>query len=391
MAKNGEPVSAWVFDSFDFEWDEEAMIEELLQWEGNIFSSINMWIVDHTTEWKKIKTEIEKLKHEIKLKINKWWNIPNAMDIEKIVNDVAWKINIILINNWFWIDWKPCWIVNKIASMVSYRTLIYRILKVLVATWFDTKSVKPVNVPHETWKVIYDIIKDPVLTTFLIVLKSYWIIDISENMWNVFEDQLEEELKICNIWEVKDQVIDELVDLWALKSFEWTVEDIYIDYPDKRLKKRFLSSFRTRSKTTLELERSFYYTIKRAVTDEEKKILIKKEVIRERKVWKTRICKEQEFKIDIDIFNKAMNIFWLVLRKRKVKERISFHYSKEWMKVDVDKYPWKQWIAEFEAEMNSNILDVLEKVKLDDEKKYPRMATWSWEFMRNSLTDEPQK
>lgn len=401
MAKNGVPTSAWVFESFDFKWDEEFIIKELLGWSGNIFSWINFWsIIDHTDFWKDINKEIDLLKPEIKNIIKKWWNIPKAPEVEKIINGVALKVKDILIRNWLGV---PSWnelvgppMVDKIVNGISYRTMIYWVLKVLESTWIKTKVLNPKDVPNETWKVIYDILKDPALTSLLIVLKSYGIIDFSWNKWNKFE--YEEEVKICNIWDKKEDIIKKLEERWAKKTFEWTVEDKYYDYPDKKnkLKEKSDSSFRIRTKTDQDWNKKYYYTIKKELSDLEKKELIANWVMRDRVVG-TRICKEKEFEInDIDKMEKIIHRFGLIESKRKVKHRISYAYyekwnEENWIKFDFDKYDGKQEMVEVEASMGQSINEWINHMWIQNEDEHPRMVTWSWKFMRDKKTDEPQK
>lgn len=188
-----EWINSWtcVLETFDFRWDEEDIIKELLDgWIKWIFSWISLGIIDHIKEWKSIKEKIEELKKFFSSRIEKGRNIPKALDVEKIVNTVSLKVKDILVENWFWITSNkktiPAPIVNKIANAVSYRAYVYWILKILKSTWFDTDKLKPVDVPNETWKYIYDILRDPWLTTLLIVLQSYKVIKLSNNKWNEF-------------------------------------------------------------------------------------------------------------------------------------------------------------------------------------------------------------
>ncbi len=403
MAKS-DKLSTWVFDSFDFKWDEESMIRELLGWSGNIFSWINLWIIDRTDEWKSIIEQINWLKEYIKTKITRWGNIPKAPEVEKIINKIALKVEDILINSWFWIDingemqWAP--IVEKITNVVSYRTFVYWVLKVLWSTWFKTKEITPVDVPNETWKVIYDILRDPSLTTLLIVLKSYEVIKLSDNKWNEFANWLEEEVKICNIGEVREKIIAKLKELGAEEEFRGIVQDIYYDYPDKennlRNKWWIKSTFRIRKKTPEgSNESNYYYTIKREITEEEKTFLIESGILKDRDV-DTRICKEQEYEIDYENFKDAITRFWLIESKTKEKFRESYVISEEWkekdgIKFDIDKYPSKQYMIEIEASMAQSITEWLKTLELDNEKKFPRMVTWSTKFMANKDTNEKPK
>jgi hypothetical protein len=48
-------------------------------------------------------------------------------------------------------------------------------------------------------------------------------------------------------------------------------------------------------------------------------------------------------------------------------------------------------MMEIEASESTSITKCLETLWLDDESKYPRMATGSTKFLDNKLTDEPKK
>ncbi|MDD3303141.1 MAG: hypothetical protein PHN31_06315 [Candidatus Gracilibacteria bacterium] len=387
-----------VLNAFDFKGDEELLIRNLLNGGvEDIFTGINLGIIDHSDEGKSIKHEIDLLKDSFKLTINRGGNIPQALEIEKIIDNVSVKVKEILIKNGFGITngqtvvGAP--IVEKIASTVSYRAFIYWVLKILKSTGFDTKEMTPVDVPNETGKVIYDILNDSVLTSLLIVLKSYEVIKMSGNKGNQFE--YEEEVKICNIGKEKKGVINKLEDIGATKVFEGKVEDIYFDYPNKKktLKQISDSSFRLRVKTSVDGHKSYYYTIKKELSDQEKSELIKLGVLRDR-VVDTRICKEKEFEIDFEIVKDIITRFGLQeFGKRKLKYRVSYEYHEqgkedEGIKFDFDKYAGKQDMLEVEASMQQSISFWLKKLGLDDEKKYPRMATGSTKFFKNKKTDE---
>lgn len=181
------------------------------------------------------------------------------------------------------------------------------------------------------------------------------------------------------------------------KTFEGKIEDIYFEYsPNKdninnlRIRWWIKSTFRIRKKTSKNWETKYYYTIKTEIWDAEKKLLIKNKVLRNRNV-DTRICKEKEFEIDYENFRDIITRFGLVEIKRKEKDRISYVFWEEeweWIKFDFDKYPWKQDMLEVEASMQFDITPWLKKLWIDDKNKYPRMVSWSSNFLKNPETDE---
>lgn len=373
---------------------EHELIKGLLKWWKNeVFSWINLWILDDTESWKWIKKWIKELKETFSIK--KWKNILKAYEVWTKIDKLASNVIELLQNNWFWLPnvwkWKKTnnlQVVDEISQIVSYRAFIYWVLELLELEWFDTEKFKKSlsDVPDNLWMIIYDILKDQVLTTFLIVLKSYWLIDLSDNEINNFE--IEEELKILNI--DKDSIILKLEEVFAKKVFEWEIEDVYYDYPwqDDTLASMgwVKSTFRIRRRSLINWETKYYYTIKRKLSDEEEKRLISENILQEMQIV-TRRCYEKELEIkDFSLFERIIKSYWLVEVRRKKKLRVS--YSLHWIKFDFDKYGWYNQMLEIEAKDNTIIPYWLRELWIEDEKQYPRMATGSRLFFENDLARE---
>lgn len=414
MAKNGSSISAWVFDSFDFKWVyENELIKELLKWgEKKVFA----WLftsLKNTEKWTKIRWEIAKLKENFFIdKAN--WNLICALKIEQEINRISDEIRKILVKNWYstkvWNKVYEADVVKDIVKNVSYRAFMFWVLKILESTGFDTNSKKLedlTDVDDKLTNIIFKVIKDPRLTTLLIVLKSYWFIELSGNMINKYE--LEEEVKVCNIGKEKNsEIITKLETMWAIKTFEWTVEDFYYDYPDEanNLKDNSDSTFRLRKKVWIsdwetESKTKRYYTIKRKLSNSEKQKLVKLWQLDNREV-NTRICEEKEFEINnLNEFKWIIEAFWLEEQKlrRKKKDRVSYYHPwkqewSQWMKFDFDKYnktdrhKSKQLMLELEASKGEKITPWLIEFWIQNKKDYPQMATWSTRFLTAKLTDE---
>jgi len=76
------------------------------------------------------------------------------------------------------------------------------ILRTLFEKFFEqfpdiSSKEKQAEVPENTQKILYDILRDSPLTMFLIMLKERGLIDISDNIINKYE--IEEEVKLINI------------------------------------------------------------------------------------------------------------------------------------------------------------------------------------------------
>jgi len=143
---------------------------------------------------------------------------------------------------------------------------------------------------------------------------------------------LEKEIKILEINKV--EICEKLESLWAEKTFDWFIHDIYYDFVEwenmkmednKRL-------FRVRQKWEIHL-----YTIKRK---------------RNKKIdwWEdwVKIADEGESIItDVDSFKKVLEKYGMSQTREKKKHRTSYKFDN--VEFDIDTYEWIPTLIEIEA------------------------------------------
>jgi len=270
------------------------------------------------------------------------------------------------------------------------------LLRILFEEFFKNfpsvaKTKAESKVPEETYKVIYDILRDSPLTMFLVLLKEKWLIDMSDNSINDYE--YEEEVKLVNI--NKRVLINKLKKRWAVCKFKWIVEDTYYDYPEwqRTLDKSWWmkSTFRIRKRIHDDGKVEHFYTIKRKLSPAEEAALIERWELEPQDI-KTRRCHEKELVIkDLDQFKKMVKSLWMVKTRFKKKKRESYELPDiPGIKFDFDKYKGKQDIVELEANSNKLIKQMINDKELDI-KKYERMATWSTKFLKSEKTNSKKK
>lgn len=389
-----------------FKLNEKEIILWLTEWKWEEYKILFEEILkklDDSKQSSRIKTELAWLWQNILVGEN--WSLIKSSQVESEIErisqevlNIIWRSESSKLKNALNTEKK----VNKLIDNVRYRILIFWVLKILNSVWFDISSNNNIsklkNVNSKIWDIIFHVLKDPTLTTFLMVLHSYWFIKRSKNIVNSHE--IEEEVKICNIWDVKSDVIKKLNKKWAKKTFEWTVEDLYYDYDSKNdnLRTKFWdntyrSTFRIRKKTSITWTEKYYYTIKRKLTKDEKimfdKFAINKEDGRN---IETRTCFEQEFEINnFKLFEKSITEAWYTKQRSKKKDRISYaiedpKYFGWWAKFDFDKYKGKQDMLEIEASEHTQLKKCIEELWLKDKK---RMVCWSNTFINSTFTNEP--
>lgn len=357
-----------------FEWfsfagqKEHKVIKDILE-HGihEVFSGITLGILDDTMRGENIHTWIKQIRKGFSVYqeggVHEWDCLLKSYEIGQEIQNIALQIRDILMSNWFWVQetWKKAkWqmyvpeVVKDIEQIVAYRAFIFWVLTLLEMNGFDTESHKKklMDVPDNIGNIIYDILKDPALSTLLVVLKSYGLIDISENQINEYE--VEEEVKVLNINRIA--LLNKLTELWIEKVFEWVVEDVYYDYPEGQESLERVggikSTFRIRKRIEDWKNSKYFYTIKRKLTAEEESEFIESWVLQE-KIVDTRRCFEKELEIkDFDLFQKVIESFGLVEVRNKRKERVSF--ATHGIKFDFDSYAWYHDMLEIEA--NDNLL-----------------------------------
>lgn len=204
--------------------------------------------------------------------------------------------------------------------------------------FLETNSVN--SLPESLYEVqnlikveIENILWQNVLSQLLIKSKEYWLITISENLINDFEQ--EKEIKI--LWVDKEKLeIDLLEKAWAKMVFRWTVIDVYYDFENDAIEKtKWKTSFRIREKIWEDGKSTFYYTIKRKEKKDEDSSVM-------------RVCYEKEFKInDIMLFIELLNHLWFKKTRAKKKDRVAYELWK--IKFDIDSYEWIPPLLEIEA------------------------------------------
>ena len=156
---------------------------------------------------------------------------------------------------------------------------------------------------------------------------------------------LEKEIKVLDV--DKESLISKLEELWAEKSFEGFVHDIYYDFPSSKMEWED-RIFRVRKKGETHL-----YTIKRK---------------RKKKIDWIKAADEHETKItDVDSFTKVLEKYGMNKVREKKKYRTS--YSLNHIEFDIDDYDEIPSLLEIEAGSNEEIQAWVEKLWLKDHKQ----------------------
>ncbi len=169
---------------------------------------------------------------------------------------------------------------------------------------------------------------------------------------------LEKEIKILEVDLEKLQ--KKLEELWAKKTFEGYIHDIYYDFPDEDKNKMEANKrlFRVRKKWDIHM-----YTIKRK---------------RNKKTewWEkwVKIADEWEREItDVESFTKVLEKYGMKQVREKKKYRIS--YALDWCEFDIDDYfLWDNKnkippLLEIEAATKKEILDWIKKLWLENHRQ----------------------
>jgi len=169
---------------------------------------------------------------------------------------------------------------------------------------------------------------------------------------------LEKEIKILEV-DVKE-LQEKLEKLWAKKTFEGYIHDVYYDFPDDEKNKMEANKriFRVRKKWDIHM-----YTIKR-----------KRNTIEEWWEKWLKVADEWEREItDVESFTKVLEKYWMKAIREKKKYRIS--YSLDWIEFDIDDYFWEDDrkiippLLEIEAHNIEEIQKWIKKLGLQDHKQ----------------------
>jgi len=169
---------------------------------------------------------------------------------------------------------------------------------------------------------------------------------------------LEKEIKILEVDVEKLQ--KRLEELWAKKTFEGYIHDIYYDFPDDWKNKMEANKrlFRVRKKWDIHM-----YTIKR-----------KRNKASEWWEKGVKIADEWEREItDVESFTKVLDKYGMKAVREKKKYRIS--YSLDWIEFDIDDYFYEDDrnlippLLEIEASSKNEIQKWIKKIWLENHKQ----------------------
>lgn len=163
---------------------------------------------------------------------------------------------------------------------------------------------------------------------------------------------LEKEIKVLDINEEK--TIKMLENLWAVKTFEWFIHDVYYDFIDWEIHKMEENKrlFRVRKKWDLHL-----YTIKRKRS--------KKDYLWEKGV---KVADEFETQItDVESFSSVLEKYWMTKIREKKKYRIS--YKLDEVEFDIDKYDEIPALLEIEAKTKKEIKHFVSVLGFENHEK----------------------
>ena len=177
---------------------------------------------------------------------------------------------------------------------------------------------------------------------------------------------LEKEIKILEI--NKAEVVKRLLELWAEKSFEWFIHDIYYDFPDDAPKNKMEANgrmFRLRQKGEEHI-----YTIKN-----KRKEIRKKEWVVAKDEHETPIS-------NIESFAKVLEKYGMEKTREKKKHRVS--YKLDNMEFDFDLYENIPEFLEIEWPDGDTIQSWVSKLGLE---KYEQMLGGSRKIFKHYWVD----
>lgn len=171
---------------------------------------------------------------------------------------------------------------------------------------------------------------------------------------------LEKEIKILDI--NVEKVQKKLEKLWAIKTFEGFIHDIYYDFHDEETSELKMEAnkrlFRVRKKWDIHM-----YTIKRKRN-------------KKSEWWEAgvKIADEWEREItDVESFKKVLEKYWMKETREKKKYRISYSLGELEFDID-DYYLWDDKniippLLEIEAHTSEEIYEMIDKLGLKDKQK----------------------
>ena len=166
---------------------------------------------------------------------------------------------------------------------------------------------------------------------------------------NLIKTMLEVEIKILDI--DVEKLTQQLEEMWAKKTFEWVIHDVYYDFPkgSKLKMEKNKRMFRLRKKWEEHI-----YTIKR----------------KRKSLWNQQwaaIKDEHETPItNIDSFSKVIEKYGMTKTREKVKHRVS--YAFKWGEFDIDTYDEIPAFLEIEEKSREHIDAWIKILKLEDKE-----------------------
>lgn len=177
---------------------------------------------------------------------------------------------------------------------------------------------------------------------------------------------LEKEIKILEI--NREEIVSKLTELWAEKTFEGFIHDVYYDFPDDAPKNKMDANgrmFRLRRKWEEHI-----YTIKN-----KRKELKKTEWVIAKDEHETSIT-------NIESFAKVLEKYGMEKVREKKKYRVSYQLNN--MEFDFDLYEWIPELLEIEWPDGDTIQSWVVKLGLEN---YEQMLGWSRKIFKHYGVD----
>ncbi len=277
------------------------------------------------------------------------------------------------MNSWKYLDSHVEELFNQFLLSTSPDKLEQR--KIII--WLESRDVESQvicvrdKIENIVWKIP--------LVKLLLLAKEFGLIEISDNLINQFQQEKEVKIKSVN----KEELIDKLSQLWAVKVFDGFIEDVYYDFWDDYFENvKWKVSFRIRKKDWVEWGVKYFYTIKRKMPKNKQKNKSENEI-------ELRNCYEEEFEIlEYDLFIKMINNFWYYKSRAKSKNRVSYQF---WdIKFDIDDYEWIPTVLEIEASTPEVAFDYIQKLWFENHDTTIVWSRWFFKSYGVSYTKFPK-
>lgn len=275
---------------------------------------------------------------------------------------------------------------NENLNDISYSSYLYWVFKKMKYAWFSLKRKKFKQVPPEHGADVYNILQDKALTAFFMLAKGFWILDFTENNFEIWEKENEIKVLDTSCQEVKDWLTEwgsTDKSLKVVRHRDARIIDHYYDDKNLRLDRQKISwgkrSIRLRTKQYSDGTSEDFYTIKRKITPT---------------TWEenARECYEKEYRVHKKgKFKNFLQLVWFDNSRSKIKDRKSFsiEFEYEWKqvqaKIDIDQYENIPEFIEIECNDNNAIGYIIDKLNLkqEDGSQKDKLIGWSRELFRH--------